>query len=202
MPFKSEREYRAMKLLVPAVQKRIESDYYVEGYATTFDVPYLMFEYEGVKYYEVIDRNALAEADMTDVIMQFDHQGRVFARLSNKTLGIEPDNHGLFTYADLSRTGAAKEMYQDITSGMITKMSWAFSVRESSYDKETHMRKILKVKKVYDVSAVSYPANNDTEISARSWVDGVIESERQELSGRQLELAKRKYFYFNGGKIQ
>ena len=57
-------------------------------------------------------------------------------------------------------------------------------------------------KKVYDVSAVSCPANPGTDISARSYFDGVIEMERQELARRQkeLELAKAKYFYM-GAKL-
>ena len=58
-------------------------------------------------------------------------------------------------------------------------ISWAFKVLEDAYDRDTHTRTILKIKKVYDVSAVSYPANSDTEISARSFFDGVIEAERR-----------------------
>ncbi|MBQ7093644.1 MAG: HK97 family phage prohead protease, partial [Clostridia bacterium] len=85
MPIKDNREYRsmAMPLASGGTNKRFDTEFYVEGYATTFDKPYLMFEYEGVKYYEVIDRHALDEADMSDVIMQYDHQGKVFARNSN-----------------------------------------------------------------------------------------------------------------------
>ena len=76
-------------MLIPNQQKekRLNSDYYVEGFATTFNQPYLLWEYEGVKYYEEIDRNALASADISDVIMQYDHTGKVFARTGNKTLG-------------------------------------------------------------------------------------------------------------------
>lgn len=60
--------------------KRFDTDFYVEGFATTFDKPYVMYEYGGIKYCEVIDRNALVGADLSDVIMQFDHSGMVFAR--------------------------------------------------------------------------------------------------------------------------
>lgn len=131
-------------------------------YATTFNAPYLLYEFEdGTKIYERIDAHALDSADMSDVIMQYDHEGRVFARQSNNTLILEPDVKGLFVAADLSRTDLARGLYQDISAGMITKMSWAFTVAEESYDRETHTRTILKIKKVYDVSAVSIPANND-----------------------------------------
>lgn len=197
MPIKQDREYRAMPLLSTANEKRIDSDFYVEGYATTWNDPYLLYERDGIKYFEIIDRNALTGADLSDVIMQYDHSGRVRARTSNKTLGIEPDNHGLFTYADLSRSGAARELYEDIASGLVTKMSWAFTVAEDDYDRATHTRTIKRIKKVFDVSGVSAPANPGTDISARSYFDGVIEIEKQELLERQreIELAKAKYFY-------
>ena len=59
MPVMKNREYRAIELLQPIQnEKRIDSDYYVEGLATTFK-PYQLYEYDGVKYYEKIDRNAL-----------------------------------------------------------------------------------------------------------------------------------------------
>jgi HK97 family phage prohead protease len=114
------------------------------------------------------------------------------------TLIAEPQDSGFFIAADLSLTDASKRMYEEITTGLIYQMSWAFMVSEDSYDKDTHTRKIIRVKKVYDVSAVSIPANSDTEISARSWLDGVIEAERREAQA-QLDLAKARYKYFFGG---
>ena len=197
MPVMKNREYRSIDMLQPIQnEKRIDSDYYVEGLATTFK-PYQLYEYDGVKYYEKIDRNALDSADMSDVIMQYNHEGRVLARNTNKTLGIEPIDDGLFIYADLGKSKASKEMFEEIDSGLVTRMSWAFTVAEDSYNSETRTRTILKVKKVYDVSAVSLPANNDTEISARSYFDGVIEIEKQELLERKrvLELAKAKILF-------
>lgn len=192
-----DREYRAIvsPFQIQSNEKRIESDYYVEGYATTFDRPYLLYEYEGIKYYEVIDRNALVGADMSDVIFQYDHEGKVFARQSNKTLILEADNNGLLVCADLGKTASSRGMFEEIESGLVTKMSWAFTVAEDSYNRDTRTRTILKIKKIYDVSAVSIPANNGTEINARSFVDGVIEKEKQELLERnnQLNLAKAKF---------
>lgn len=193
MPLKlKEREYRAVvqPLRLPEAEKRIDSDYYVEGHATTFNKPYLLYEYDGVKYYEEIDRHALDDADLSDVIMQYDHQGKVLARLSNGTLGLEPTEKGLFIYADLSKSQAAKELYEEIKNGLVTKMSWAFTVAEDEYDRETRTRTITKIKKVYDVSAVSIPANGDTEISARSWLDGVIEAEKREALERKKRIIK------------
>ena len=192
MPIKKEREYRALAapLSVQQAAKRIDTDYYVEGYATTFDKPYFLYEVDGVKFYERIDAHALDGADMSDVIMQYDHEGRVFARQSNKTLILVPDHKGLLVAADLGKTDLARGLYQDIEAGMITKMSWAFVVEKDSYDRATHTRTILKIKKVYDVSAVSIPANGDTEISARTFARRSYEAERQELLNRRVQLLK------------
>lgn len=196
MPVKKEREYRTLVAPLAAQssgEKRLQSECYVEGYATTFNAPYLLYEFEdGTKIYERIDAHALDSADMSDVIMQYDHEGRVFARQSNNTLILEPDVKGLFVAADLSRTDLARGLYQDISAGMITKMSWAFTVAEESYDRETHTRTILKIKKVYDVSAVSIPANNDTGISARAFASRSYERERQELLKRRAAILKIK----------
>jgi HK97 family phage prohead protease len=197
-----------MNLLLPAAEnKRIESDYYVEGLACTFNEPYLLGEYDGRKYYEIIDRRALDGADLTDIIMQYDHKGRVYAR--NKmgggktpTLIAEPQERGLFIAAGLHLTESSRRLYEEISAGLITRMSIGMRV---DWDKDEYERsptvvtRIIKsIKKVFDVSAVSIPANPGTEISARSWIDGVIETERREAQAR-LELAKAKYNYFFGG---
>ena len=196
MPMVKDRVYRTMiqPLLLPlgTKEKRIDTDFYVEGYATTFDKPYLLYEYDGQKYFERIDRNALVGADMSDVIMQYDHAGKVLARLSNKTLGVEVTESGLFVFADLSKSRAAQDMFEEIKNELVTKMSWAFRVTEDSYDRDTRTRTILKVAKVYDVSAVSIPANADTDISARSYFDGVIEREQQERLERRKQILKIK----------
>ncbi len=177
----------------PGMAKRFDSEFYVEGFATTFDTPYLLYEYDGVKIFERIDRNALAGADMSDVVMRFDHMGAVFAR--NKmakgkapSLLVEPQSGGLFIASDLGLTNDARAMYDAIDKGLIYKMSWAFRVAEDSFDKDTRTRTILRIKKVFDVSPVSYPANDGTDISARSYFDGVIEIERREALARQAQL--------------
>ena len=196
MPVNPNRMYRDMTPLMTIVpeerKKRLDTNYYVEGYATTFDEPYLLYDTGETKYYEKIDKKAFKSADLSDVIFQYNHQGRVYARNSNKTLGLEVDKHGLFVFADLSRTEGAKDLYGDIAAGMITKMSWAFTVAEQSFDRETHTFTILRVRKVYDVSAVSTPANPDTEISARAMIDGEIEKALLEEKKRRIQILKIK----------
>ena len=174
MPVKNDREYRNAQPFEARDEEMI-----VEGYASTFE-PYVLWREGDVEVREQIDPHAFDNADMTDVIMQYDHEGRVFARQSNGTLQLSVDDHGLKIRADLSKTEGARQLYEDIRSGMITQMSFAFSIADDEYDKKQHLRSIRSVRRVYDVSAVSIPANPGTEITARSYFDGVIEAERAE----------------------
>lgn len=187
MRIKEGREYRALQdfSLIPRTED--SQEYRVKGTAVVFNTPTVMFEIDGVKYYEVIDRHAFDECDMSDVIFNYNHGGKVVARLRNKTLELSLTERGLDMTADLSGTQAGRELYAEIDGGYIDKMSFSFSIRESSYDKDTRTRKITKVKKLYDVSAVDIPAYNDTSISARSFFE---EEYSKELAA--LEQARRR----------
>lgn len=192
MAIKPDREYRMIQL--PDIQFRAleDEEFIVEGYATTWDDPYTLWEYDGIKYMEQIDRNALNSANMDDVIFLYNHEGMVFARQSNGTLQLSINDRGLYIRADLSSTEASRQMYESIKAGLVTQMSWAFTVEEDSYNEKTHTRSILKVDKIYDVSAVSIPANPNTDISARSYWDGVIEEERRRERVRAEKVAEIK----------
>ena len=185
---KNEMQIRSMPVFAPAAeQKRLDSNYYVEGYAARYD-PYVLWEDEDGPVYERFERGCFDGCDMSDIIFQFNHQGTVMARQSNGSLIVEHDDVGLFTAADLSRTEAARRLYEEISTGMITKMSWGFYLGDYYYDKESRTIVHRTVKKIFDVSAVSIPANNNTEINARSWVDGVID-----LATRsEVELDERR----------
>ena len=194
MPFCKDREYRA--LVSFGAEKKDDNEeksYKVSGYASTFDT-YTLFEVDGIEYKERIDSHAFDDADMSDVIMQYDHAGKFFARTSNGTLSVSVDERGLKVEADLSTTEASRELYDEIASGLVIKMSFAFKVAEEHYDSNSHTRVVDKIAKVYDVSAVSIPANPDTEIFARSsFFNGVIEKERAErLEQTRKENEKRK----------
>jgi len=190
MAIKHDREYRMVQM--PDIQFRALEDenFIVEGYATTWNDPYTLYEFDGIKYQEQIDRNALMEADTSDVIFLYNHEGMVYARMSNGTLTITENDRGLYIRADLSSTEASRQMYESIKAGLVTQMSWAFTVEEDSYNEKTHTRSILKIRKVYDVSAVSIPANPNTDISARSFFDGVIEEERRRERERREKVER------------
>lgn len=202
MPMRNEREYRSMQI---AVEHRAEGEQeggkmVVTGYASTFDEPYLLFSDSEIEVWEKVDRNAFEDTDMSDVIMQYDHQGRVFARIRNNTLEVSPDDKGLFIRADLAGTDIGRSLYQEIAGGYTDRMSFGFTVDEDSREitedrttgKTSVVRTLLKIGRLYDVSAVSLPANPATVISARGF-DGVIEEARAErLKAQELELARRR----------
>lgn len=201
---KNDREYRSMELRAAP-----QEVYIVEGYATTFDDSYELFRDGNYIVMEKVDRDAFKETDMSDVIFQIDHEGRVYARTRNKSLSLEIDEHGLKTRADLGLTESSRSVYQDIDAGLYDRMSFAFTVNRESYEEEDRddgtvilTRTILGVGKLYDVSAVSFPANPNTDISARSKesIDGEIkrlEAERlhaieiQEKRKALLEILSR-----------
>lgn len=194
----NDREYRDFVLAVVEPQEKETDDrMVVRGYASTFNDPYELFEFDGVKYMEQIDARAFDEADMSDVIFQYNHEGRVFARQSNGTLSVAPDDHGLAIEADLGGTEIGRGLYEEIKGGYTNKMSFGFRVLDDMWEEKlidgdtVQLRTITKVGKVYDVSAVSIPANDATSISVRNLSDGVIakiQAERLEA----LELEKRK----------
>ena len=184
------REYRAMHLEVREDPTADDSgrQMMVEGYATTFNQPYTLYEDRSYKLVEQVDPHAFDECDISDVIFQYDHTGRVFARTKNGTLKLDTDATGLKIAADLSGTEMGHQLYDEIRGGYTDKMSFGFSVGEdrrvSTVDTETGKvtveRTITKFKKLYDVSAVSLPANDTTSISARNLFDGVIEEIKAE----------------------
>ena len=198
------REYRDAKTFeIRAVEETDE--FTVEGYATTFDEPYYLYRIdEDIVVYEQISSKAFENADMSDVIMQYDHEGHVYARLSNDTMKLSFDEHGLKVEANLSKTTIGRQLQEEIDGGYTTKMSWGFSIVPNSDTVELieevdgvrkYLRTITEVEKIYDVSAVSLPANDMTEISSRG-LNGLIqelEKDRfEKLESERRMKAKKK----------
>jgi len=153
----------------------------VEGRAIVYESPTVLYEIDGVKYYEVIARGALDGADLKDVPFKYNHSDNVMimARTRNKTLELIPDEQGLRIRANLANTTTGRDLYELIKRGDIDKMSFAFTVAEQSYDRESRTRKIIRFKRIWDVSAVDTPAYDQTYISARSFFEAQAEAERQ-----------------------
>lgn len=193
MPMKiNEREYRDFSLEAKEGDEKI-----VKGYASVFDHPYVLYSDDDYEFREQVDPHAFDEADLSDVIFQYNHEGRVFARNSNNTLKVGPDEKGLAIEADLGGTEIGRNLYEEIKGGYTTKMSYGYTVKEDKSERvtvdgrEIYTRTVLKVGKVYDVSAVSIPANDATSISVRNLCNGEIEKIKAERL-KALELERKR----------
>ena len=207
MPVKTDkREYRKFEGM--EIRSADDGGMFVEGYATTYNQPYQLWRDKDMTVNEQVDPHAFDETDMSDVIMQYDHEGRVFARIANGTLELTSDEHGLKVVANLGGTAIGRQLYEEIQGGYTNKMSFGFTVtgekKKTTKDADGHvtiLRTITKIGKLYDVSAVSLPANDATEISSRTIGDGLIaeamkevqaEEERQRRIGEIRKILKRE----------
>ena len=203
-----EMQYRDLVLEVREDQAE-EPEKIVEGYATTYNEPYYLYRVKAddgytIEVREEVDRHAFDEADLEDTIMQYNHEGRVFARISNGTLRLNKDDEkGLFISADLGGTEIGRQLYEEIKGGYTNKMSFGFTIAKASELRQVQpdnnademwVYTIEKVGKLYDVSAVSLPQNDFTSISARALGNGVIServTERLHEHEERVERAKK-----------
>ena len=151
----------------------------IKGYAAVFNSP------ETYSYTEVISDRAFDEADMSDVVLRYNHNDSfmVLARTRNKSLELNVDEKGLFIDATLQDDITDhKNIFNAIKSGLIDKQSFAFVVDEDEYDYDTDTRTITKIGKVYDVSVVDQPFYNATDVSvARDLDNNEFLTKRDEL---------------------
>lgn len=200
MAIRDNREYRNLGTFE---MHNENEDFMVQGYASTFE-PYLMFEDDGIQYFERIAPTAFDDADMSDVVFLRDHTGRVLARTKNGALNLTTDTHGLLSVTDLGLTTASKEMFEDIRTGNYSQMSFSFVIARGGDHFEEEARKVTRVidriEKLYDVSAVSFPANPGTDIGVayRDLFNGVIERREAErlkaIHDRKLLELKMKLY--------
>lgn len=149
----------------------------IKGYAAVFNSP------ETYSYTEVISDKAFDEADMSDVVLRYNHNDSfmVLARTRNDSLKLNVDDKGLYIDATLQDDITDhRNIFNAIKSGLIDKQSFAFVVDEDEYDYDTDTRTITKIGKVFDVSVVDQPFYNATDVSvARSQNDEFLEKREQ-----------------------
>ena len=162
----------------------------IKGYAAVFNSP------ETYSYTEVIDSKAFDGADMSDVVLRYNHNDSfmVLARTRNKSLGLNVDEKGLFIDATLQDDITDhRNIFNAIKSGLIDKQSFAFTVDEDSYDYDTDTRTITKIGKVFDVSVVDQPFYNATDVSiARDLNNDDFLTRREELRKAHEEELERQ----------
>ena len=159
----------------------------IKGYAVVFNSP------ETYDYTEVIDSRALDNADMSDVVLRYNHNDSfmVLARTRNKSLQLEKDDKGLKIDAVLQDDITDhRNIFNAIKSGLIDKQSFAFTVDEDEYDYDTDTRTITKIGKLFDVSVVDQPFYNATDVSiARNESDEFLQKREQLRKEHEEQLA-------------
>lgn len=187
-----DREYRSFLF----EQEENQGEMIVMGKPVAFNDATVLYEFDGIQYKELIDSRAFDGAKMDDVVLNIDHEGKPAAKTKNNTLQLEVKPDGLYMRADLSKNETGRELYEDIKNDFYEKMSFAFTVKEDAYDPATHTRTVLKIDRLFDVSAVTYPAYSNTSISARSFFEAEAEKEykARELAELRKELIIKTYF--------
>jgi len=191
---------RRFEFQTRAIGDEEKQELWVEGYAARFNSPTVLFEIDGLEYKEQIASDAFTDCKMDDVIFNYNHSGRVMARTRNKTLQLTVDDSGLFIRARLDGTEEGRSLYNDIQNGYIDRMSFRFQIGQEAYDYQNRTWTVLRVKRLYDVSAVDIPAYDDTSIEARKADAEAVAREHQhkvdtELARQRLEIKLK----LNGG---
>ena len=163
----------------------------IKGYAVVFNSPETYWGYT-----EVIDPRALDNADMTDVVLRYNHNDSfmVLARTRNNSLKLETDNTGLMIDATLQDDITDhRNIFNAIKSGLIDKQSFAFTVDEDEYDYDTDTRVIKKIGKLFDVSVVDQPFYNGTDVSvARKETNDFLERREELRKEHELKMQEDK----------
>ena len=187
-----EKEVRILNVELRTPEE--EDKMIIEGYAITFNSPATH------GYTEVISDRALDNTDMSDVPLKYNHEDShlIMARTRNHSLELKKDEKGLYIRAELIDTQSNKDIYKSIKSGLIDKMSFAFTTRADEYDYETDTRTITDIERLYDVSVVDIPFYDSTSVYARNESEDFLKrreelrKQHEEEEARKEKLAKAK----------
>lgn len=163
-------------------------------------------------YIEVIEPGALAEADISDVLLTVNHNlndiplARSKGGQPDETMQLTVDNYNcrITAQLDVENNPQARALHSAVARGDITGMSFMFHVKEDTWEREsdTLVRHIQKIDKIIDVSAVTIPAYPSTSISARSagyenenTAENQQAEQRKKAEKLELEKLKLKYMY-------
>lgn len=171
----------------------------IEGKAIAYNQKIKLFSFDGVDYYEVIEKGALDNADLTDVFLRYNHKDdfMVLARTRNQTLEIDERDDGVYIRAILANTSGGRDLYELVKRGDVNKMSFAFTENEEFFDEDQRTWTVKDIEKLYDVSAVDIPAYSDTSLYARRYNEvetRCAELENLKLQRKRVEIKNKNNF--------
>jgi HK97 family phage prohead protease len=172
----------------------------VVGYGSVFNT--LSNELGGFR--EIIAEGAFDGRLEDDVRFLINHDGLPLARTTNGTLRLSTDERGLKYEAKVANTSLGRDLIELMRNGTINQSSFAFVVEDDSWEVKDGMniRTINKVSRLYDVSAVTYPAYEEASVALRSleeWkkteeekvMKNNLEKEKEEREKEDKDLTKR-----------
>lgn len=184
----------------------------VEGYAAVYNQSTTIRDWMG-EYNEVIAPGSFDGANMSDVRLLVNHDDTPFARTTNGTLQLTPDDTGLKVRASIVPTTAGRDLYAMVKRGDLSQMSFAFTTKREEWDETKQQRTILEFDTIYDAAVVTYPAYEGTSIVARSKFANVeppaeerkavknTEEEQREEAPKAAEVREEKNDNSEGRKL-
>lgn len=180
-------------------EEKDDGYYHLEGKAVCFDDPTVLYTKEQTgndfDISEVMEKDCFNEADISDVVLNVNHGEGNFgvARTRNKTLALDIRDDGVYINAKLKKDNPrCEQFYRDVSDGLLDRMSFAFTIDDEEYEEETHTYHVRKVGKVFDVSAVEFPAYGNTSISATRSADLEKLADELESRHRLAEVAEKR----------
>lgn len=166
-----------------------------KGYAVVFNQETVLYKFNDIEYKEVIADTAFDNADISDVPLRYNHaRDWVLARNRKKTgegsLVLTKDEYGIKVTGQFVDMQYARDVYSMIQAGVVTQMSFAFTVRDYSYNSETHTTTINDIDKLFDVSVVDSPAYPQTSISAKRSAEDAEMEIKAKQEAEDLEKSK------------
>ncbi|WP_025726780.1 HK97 family phage prohead protease [Heyndrickxia ginsengihumi] len=163
----------------------------IEGYALKFN----SWSNDLGGFIEVIDPEALKQTDMTDVRALIDHDpSKVIGRTLAETLELNVDEVGLHFRCVLPNTSYANDLYENIRQGNITQCSFGFILApdgdkwEKDNKSDVYKRTLTNIESLFDVSVVTYPAYNSSEVSVAARSLNKLKEQEMETRKQQLLL--------------
>ena len=175
----------------------------VTGYALKFNKPTEIRSW-GAKWLEQISRSAMDTAKLDDVILSFNHNfDKLLAGTRNGSLVLSVDEIGMPISGEIVDTTEGRDVYKLIQEGLINRMSFCVEIIDDEWEereKELDVRTITKFGRFYDVSAVTFPAYEDTSISTRSDAEVVDRSVKEHFEQKKYEEQMKRLEKLTGGK--
>ena len=172
----------------------------VVGYASVFNT----LSNDLGNFKEIISPDAFEGRLNDDVRFLINHEGLPLARTTNDTLRLTTDETGLRYEAKVANTSLGRDLLELMRNGTINQSSFAFVVDDDSWEVKdgVNIRTINKVSRLYDVSAVTYPAYEEASVALRSmdeWkkeeetkvLKENLKKEKEEREREDLDLIKR-----------